>query len=403
MAIRDINSALLSNVNSSPYIWAQLEKITICLARLIPSVDDLDCFFYEALHKKQNDEKVFHNNVTYLTFLRERACNLMDGRFHNLLVLGLSCNFMRRLSRMDNDQITELALYWPGHVYRLLAPCHDPGFGAHLGGLVPAAILLAAEGDFFASCRDSQGSMHGCSDTVCRLHGLIPTSNDNSIATSAKITECACKLAGHKLRHKIIGSLTNLSQHEITKIYKNVHPDSPSVCGHICTRKPEYFVWPHKRSAKYRQTLTLFAAVVRHLQVATRGHSPHIAWFLLESYQIYEKLCWPILMGTGDSEAEKSKLEKIDINEAHMLCRYILAGDLRLVHCKVCGSVHLESVELEHNLRHCPVCAEKIRNEQIQTNLLKISKARMQTYQDRVDKQSQKNLPGRSILVEATT
>jgi hypothetical protein len=350
-SVSEINHALFdylisdtSGLPINPWLLSELNRITVCLAYPVwQTGDDLarSLAKLETGTIRHNIPETTRINLSYLRFVRDKAIHALDGRLHNLIVLGISCpDLLSMLARLRTRQIEEMALH-DSPLFRMTDACYSSDFDSFSKDCIPAALItmrLARSPHKEWKAKEFGGT-----------RGFLP---DNAKPASpmykGSFHEIAIALIKHKLKPVFIKNLTDISARDATTLYKTLHPNSPMKRGTAKMRLPNYYVMPKDYGARWRLSASCYASIVKQLEQSL-PFPPHKAWLLLKSYQTYQKLCWPLLNG--------NELPCIEIDDAYSICNYVLSGQLVLKVCATCGTTHLHSLELETDPRHCPACA----------------------------------------------
>jgi hypothetical protein len=86
-----------------------------------------------------------HLNRDYLNYARLASMDARSGRFDRLVELGLTIELAEILLALTNEQITRIALYWPGLVVKIDTRVFECGNSLHtLAGRYHATAFLSA-------------------------------------------------------------------------------------------------------------------------------------------------------------------------------------------------------------------------------------------------------------------
>ena len=106
--------------NCVPAIERTISYISVCLGKLTPSGTDLASFAMSP-SGEQNPIDVASLNKEYLNYARQVARDINSGFFDGLVILGINMQQARALARLSNQQIHQLAVYYPGHIFQMSA------------------------------------------------------------------------------------------------------------------------------------------------------------------------------------------------------------------------------------------------------------------------------------------
>ncbi len=148
----DLNRRIVRNV-----LWKNAKEMTpqqeqylgflpVCVARLSPCVADIRKMLFGVRPRQENTLPDMQVNCDYLNYCRLAGKDIGAGRYSRLIELGLKVEEAEAIAGLANEQITRLALYWPG----LIAVCDLEIFlrGAMLhswAGRFHASAYLTAE------------------------------------------------------------------------------------------------------------------------------------------------------------------------------------------------------------------------------------------------------------------
>ncbi len=119
--------------------------LSVCLGRLKPTGQEIVEGSNLKAAANDNSLDVISINKEYLTFARQVARDITSGYFDGLLVLGIDLSQARSLARLSNQQIHDLARFYPGTVFEVAGLAQRPVAEFH-SAAVPhySAALLAA-------------------------------------------------------------------------------------------------------------------------------------------------------------------------------------------------------------------------------------------------------------------
>jgi rubredoxin len=369
-SVCEINCALFEyivneitpNPSINPWLWSEINRITICLAHPVwQTVDDLELFLgkLSAGIRHKNQPRTIHANLSYLHFIRDHAIHFLEGRLHNLIVLGISNpDLVRILARLPTQQIEEMAFYHNGPIFTMDEACYSQNFDKSSSTCIPSILI---------TMRHTNQNHHSLIHEDLNIKKYLPaTAKPTSPLYKGRFHDIAIDLIRHGLKPVFVKNLTDISDRDAAALYKELHPNKLMKRGTAKIRLPNYYVMPKDYGAHWRLSASCYACIVKKLeQLLPQSHK---AWLLLKSYETYRKLCWSLL---HDRERPSIKTD-----DAHCICNYIFSKQLILKVCPICGATHLHSPELEPDPRHCPVCALHKRYQHLSRASTQISEER---------------------------
>ena len=138
--------ALRENVaGTNERVEQYLEYLSVCVARLRPSVADIKKILFGVRPAHENTLADTHINRDYLNFCRLAGKDIEAGRYERLIELGLTVDQAEMIAGLSNEQITRLALCYPGAVAEFDAEPFLRGAGLHsCAGRFHASAYLTA-------------------------------------------------------------------------------------------------------------------------------------------------------------------------------------------------------------------------------------------------------------------
>lgn len=121
-----------------------LEFLAVCIARFRPSVTEVKALVFGVRPAQQNNLLDTHLNRDYLNYCRLAGKDVEAGRYERLIELGLNIDEAELLASLTNEQITRLALHYPGPIAAFDATPFKSGAGMHKwAGRFHASAYLA--------------------------------------------------------------------------------------------------------------------------------------------------------------------------------------------------------------------------------------------------------------------
>lgn len=144
-----LNKRILSHSGSAnENIETILNLLSVCLGKLKFSAEELGSILEQssARSSHENSLDVTSINREYLQFARQTARDVSAGNFDGLVVMNIDFAQSRVLSRLTNQQITEISRRSPGAVFETAAATalqvqklHDSAVPHYSAALLAAA------------------------------------------------------------------------------------------------------------------------------------------------------------------------------------------------------------------------------------------------------------------------